>query len=122
MDLDWLLLPHSVALSSPDNILVEAGPKISAYVDYRVSRMNELLSCFTNSSDTAAAASSQSQERSRQQLFDTLYGPKNLAANVKIAAYMNLDLQTDKLCEDGLLRFDEDKDVYVRTGAGQFKL
>ena len=48
MDLDWLLLPHSVALSSPDNILVEAGPKIAAYVDYRVSRMNELLSCFTS--------------------------------------------------------------------------
>lgn len=122
MDLDWLLLPHSVALSSPENILVEAGPKIAAYVDYRVSRMNELLSCFTSPSNTAAAASSQSQERSRQQLFDTLYGPKNLAANVKIAAYMNLDLQTDKLCEDGLLRFDEDKDVFVRTGAGQFKL
>ena len=46
MDIDWLLLPHSVALNSPDLIRVEARPKIIEYVDYRVSRMNELLDCF----------------------------------------------------------------------------
>ena len=46
MDIDWLLLPHSVALSSPDLIRVEARPKITEYVDYRVCRMNELLDCF----------------------------------------------------------------------------
>lgn len=47
LDLDWLLLPHSVNLSSPDLIKVPARAKIAEYVDYRVSRLNELLDCFT---------------------------------------------------------------------------
>ena len=102
MDLDWLLLPHSVELSSPDSIMVAAGPKIAAYVDYRVSRMNEILNCFDKAKDDSAAAN-QIENKSRQQLFDILYGPKNLGPMVKIAAFMNLDLQTDYLRDRGLL-------------------
>jgi len=33
---DWLLLPHSVSLESPDFIKVKAKKKISAYMEYRV--------------------------------------------------------------------------------------
>ena len=46
LDLDWLLLPHSVALTSHDYIKVPAKAKIAEYVEYRVSRMNQLLDCF----------------------------------------------------------------------------
>mmetsp|Transcript_30505 Transcript_30505/g.40585 ORF Transcript_30505/g.40585 Transcript_30505/m.40585 type:complete len:99 (+) Transcript_30505:3360-3656(+) len=58
MQIDWLLLPHSVALSSPELIMVEARPKIAEYIDYRITRMNELLDCFkpTQSETIAAAA------------------------------------------------------------------
>ena len=45
-ELEWILLPHSVSLESPDMIRVPARDKIEEYVDYRVSRLNELLDCF----------------------------------------------------------------------------
>ena len=46
LDIDWLLLSHSVALDSHEQIRVPAKQKIAEYVEYRVSRMNELLDCF----------------------------------------------------------------------------
>ena len=64
MDLEWLLLPHSVALNSPELVMVPAREKIAQYVDYRVTRMNQLLDCF-NSTNQQAAAQSNFQERSR---------------------------------------------------------
>ena len=51
MNLDWILLPHSVALDSPDLIMVPARAKLQQYIDYRVSRFNELLDCFKAADD-----------------------------------------------------------------------
>jgi len=51
MNLDWILLPHSVALDSPDLIMVPARVKLQQYIDYRVSRFNELLDCFKAADD-----------------------------------------------------------------------
>ena len=45
-DLEWLLLPHSIGLDDNELIMVPAQEKIAQYVDYRVSRLNELLDCF----------------------------------------------------------------------------
>ena len=75
-------MPHSVALDSPDLIMVPAREKIAEYVDYRVTRMNELLGCFTAANQTLT----------RTEIYDRLYGPKNLSDFVKLAAYRNLDL------------------------------
>ena len=61
-------------------------------------------------------------ERTRQDLFDILYGPRNLDDRVKIAAMMNLDLQTTKLVKDGMLSYDEDREVFTKIRTDRFKL
>lgn len=45
MNFDHILLPHSVG-SEIDQIIVDAKSKLKDYIDYRESRLAELLSCF----------------------------------------------------------------------------
>ena len=53
-DLEWPLLPHSIGLDKPDLIMVPAREKIAQYVNYRVSRLNELLDCFCQQGEAAS--------------------------------------------------------------------
>ena len=47
MDFDQILLPHSIG-EETDQIIVDAREKIKDYIDYRVSRLEQLLKCFTS--------------------------------------------------------------------------
>jgi len=116
LDLKWILLPHSVALTDPEMVMVPARQKIADYVDYRVSRLNELLDCFKSTDAT------NSQTKTQQQLFDLLYGPKNLADPVKPAAFANLQQQTEMLCQEGMLAFDQTSQSFSRVGLNKFQL
>ncbi len=46
MNFDHILLPHSIG-DETEQIIVDARQKIKDYIDYRVSRLDQLLSCFT---------------------------------------------------------------------------
>jgi hypothetical protein len=81
MNFDHILLPHSVG-SEIDQIIVDARSKLKDYIDYRESRLAELLACFKPGQDT----------RTRAQLYDVLYGSRGLNENLKLAAMNNLDL------------------------------
>lgn len=91
MEVDHLLLPHSVGMSVED-VCVPAKKKLADYIAYREERLAQLLSAVRANG-----------ESTKEQLYDVLYGPKNLTGKLVMAANRNLDLQIAKLRKDGLV-------------------
>ena len=113
--IEWVLLPHSVSLDSPSFIMVEGPPKIEAYIAYREKQMLKILESFApqpGESNEAAFL-----PRSQAQLYEVIYGARNLSDGLKLAAFANLYQQTEKLRNDGLLAYDEETELFTRVVA-----
>ena len=80
LSLDYLLLPHSLNLEK-DQVMVPAKEKIQAYLNYREERLEQLLNAVKSKTIS-----------SREELYNQLYGEKDLSGSLEIAAYRNLDL------------------------------
>ena len=92
MNFDHILLPHSIG-DETEQIIVDARQKIKDYIDYRVSRLDQLLSCFTT----------EKSSKTRAELYEVLYGSRNLDDMLRMAAFNNLDLQIAKLIKDRVI-------------------
>lgn len=80
LELDFLLLPHSLGLEK-EFVMVPAKSKISAYLSYREERLEQLLNAVKSS-----------KESNRDTLYEQLYGDKGLNGQLQLMAYRNLDL------------------------------
>lgn len=102
LNIDYLLLPHSVSLDA-QNILVSAPAKLKAYIEYREDRLKQMLQAFNSGATT------------RQQLYDRLYGDRDLTGQLQAMAYHNLDLQIKKLVKDGCMHSEMPKEFHSLT-------
>jgi len=76
LGLEYLFLPHSVSL---DEVMVKAEPKLTDYIEYRQSRLRQVLACITEST-------------TKENIYEKVYGDRNLTGGLKIMALINLDL------------------------------
>jgi hypothetical protein len=93
--LDWLLLPHSISYD-PEDVIVEAKTKIDDYLEYREERLEQMKSAIE-----------QKGKASKEDLYQILYGPKNLTGKLVLMANRNLDLQAEYLVRKGLVQESE---------------
>ena len=76
LGLEYLFLPHSVSL---DEVMVKAEPKLTDYIEYRQSRLRQVLACITEST-------------TKENIYEKVYGDRNLTGGLKMMALINLDL------------------------------
>ena len=65
------------------SIFVDATKKIDDYLKYRKTRLNDLYEIFEKANG---------QSLSRDELYEKLYGSRNLKGVIRASAYNNLDL------------------------------
>ena len=72
---DKILLPHSTSWDA-NEVMVDCEAKIDAYINYREVRLNQMLACFETDNDECV-------KKTRQELYDNLYGNKWLTGRLK---------------------------------------
>ena len=85
-DFNHICLPHTADLN-PQSIIVDGKTKLEDYIKYREDRDKAIVATFKP--DDASL--------SFEQLYEVIYGPRNLQGPIKEAAYNNLKLHLDKL-------------------------
>ena len=91
---DFVCVPHSVSLDDnevPNSIIMNGHQKLQDYITYRESRLDQLISCCL------------SGKKTREQIYDFLYGERNLQGHLRNMAYQNLDQQIEYLQNCGKL-------------------
>ncbi len=81
-----ICLPHTADLNT-HSIIVDGKTKLEDYIKYREDRDKAIVAAFKP--DEALL--------SFEQLYEVIYGPRNLQGPIKEAAYNNLKLHLDKL-------------------------
>ncbi len=80
-----ICLPHTADLS-PQSIIVDGKSKLEDYIKYREDRDKAIVAAFK-----------QDESLSLEELYDVIYGMRNLQGPIKMAAFNNLKLHLDKL-------------------------
>ena len=89
-----ICLPHTADLD-PASIVVDGRPKLEDYIKYREDRDKAIVQCFKAH-----------KELTKDQLYDAIYGSRNLEGMIKQAAMRNLELHLDKLIKEDTLRIN----------------
>ena len=89
---DKVCIPHSVTLdfdpNEPDPVILDGPQKLEAYIKYREDRLEQLIQLVKK-------LGSDLDFVSRDDLYEGLYGERNLEGKIKEMAYNNLDQQID---------------------------
>ena len=80
-EFDSIALSHSVRLEKTNDVIVSAREKLNAYIFYRESRLEELRNIIQNGAKT------------KEQMFDAMYGSRRLTGWAKDASWNNLEQQ-----------------------------
>ena len=80
------------------SIFVDATKKIDDYLKYRKTRLNDLYEIFEKANGKSL---------SRGELYEKLYGSRNLKGVIRASAYNNLDLQIDYYVKKGIVTGDQ---------------
>ena len=85
---DWVCVPHSISLNDDDTdtVIMDGPAKLEAYIKYREGKLMELEMIAKE-----ACNSNENGQVSRDQLYQGLYGPRNLQGGLILMAYSNLD-------------------------------
>src|SRR5947209_951042 len=86
-----ICLPHSVDLQ-PSNVIVEGKQKLEEYIQYREEREHHIKEVVKKRGTVT-----------REELYQDIYGQRNLTDGLRMAAYHNLDLNIEKLIKDGFM-------------------
>ena len=78
---------------------MEARPKIDAYIKVRLEREQEIINAVASKSDGCW----------KSNVFEVVYGPRNLTEPLKIKALELIDLHLDKLIKDGTITVVNDE-------------
>lgn len=103
LNYDLLCLVHTLA-DSPQDLMVEASPKIDAYIAYRLEREQEMLNILKTHSQFHS-----------DDLFNKLYEHKNVNKDsmLRDMAKMSFNAQVDKLCRESKIEKYSDLIKYL---------
>lgn len=91
-----ICLPHTADLD-PASIVVDGKPKLEDYIKYREDRDQAIVQCFHAH-----------KELTKDQLYEAIYGSRNLEGRIREAAMRNLELHLDKLIKEDTIRVNLD--------------
>ena len=87
-----ICLPHTADLD-PASIVVDGKPKLEDYIKYREDRDQAIVQCFHSH-----------KELTKDQLYEAIYGSRNLEGRIREVAMRNLELHLDKLIKEDTIR------------------
>ena len=78
-EFDEIALPHSVKLEEGEDLVVPAKEKLEAYIEYRESRLKQLQAAIEGGA------------KSKDEMYDSLYGDRGLTGKIRDMAWNNLE-------------------------------
>ena len=80
-EFDEIALPHSVKLEEGEDLVVPAKEKLEAYIEYRESRLKQLQAAIEGGA------------KSKDEMYEALYGDRGLTGKIRDMAWNNLEQQ-----------------------------
>ena len=93
-DFSHICLPHSLD-NSLDSIVVNGKEKLEDYIKYREDRDKAIVACFRDG-----------DKLTKDELYDVIYGPRNLLGGLKTAAMNNLELHLNNLIKKDVIKVE----------------
>lgn len=90
-EFNHICLPHSLDLSI-DQVIVDGPSKLEDYIKYREEREHHIKEVFKKRGTLT-----------QDELYDDVYGARNLNSDLAVAAHHNLELNLEKLKKDGFI-------------------
>lgn len=104
-----ICLPHSTDMTD-ECVIVSGKQKLEDYIKYREDRDKAIIACFSDPLD----------KLTKQELYDVIYGSRNLVGGLKVAAMNNLELHLGNLVKKQIIKIEphpihEKTDIYSKN-------